>query len=71
MSTTSLGAGAAAISVGLILMFVSSLVPNPKVVAEASSLVKCPSCAEMIQVEAKKCRFCGEELLQKGGAGAA
>lgn len=23
---------------------------------------KCPSCAELVRIEAKKCRFCGTEL---------
>ena len=30
---------------------------------------KCPSCAEVIRVEAKKCRYCGTDLPTLDGAG--
>lgn len=29
---------------------------------ERGELKKCPSCAELVRVEAAKCRFCGESL---------
>lgn len=33
-----------------------------------SDLVACPTCAEMIQRLARKCRFCGEWVVEGGGA---
>jgi hypothetical protein len=33
---------------------------------ENGDLRKCPSCAELIKVEARKCRFCGSEVPALG-----
>lgn len=62
MSTAGFGPGLAAISVGLMFMLVASAMPRAKRSTASTEIVKCPSCAEWIQKEAKRCRFCGEEI---------
>jgi hypothetical protein len=71
MSTVGIGPGAAAISVGLLLMFVSAAMPGAKAAPQSPELVPCPSCAEKIQPLAKKCRFCGAEISSGESPGAA
>ena len=34
-------------------------------ILSSGEMKKCPSCAELIKVEAKKCRYCGEEFGNK------
>ena len=34
---------------------------------KASKVKRCPYCAEEIQLDAVKCRFCGEPLMADGG----
>lgn len=46
--------------IGLISAFVAS--PNEKRVIESGKRQRCPFCAELVRVEAIKCRFCGESL---------
>lgn len=43
----------------------SYITPSVNVSNENSGRVKCPRCAELIMPDAKVCRFCGYELLQK------
>lgn len=65
MSSAVPGAGAAAIAVGLVLMFIASLMSEPTDASNRSSSIKCLSCAELIQPDAKVCRFCGNGLGMK------
>ena len=65
MSTVGLGSGAAAIAVGLVLMFISSLLPKPAESNAGSRRVKCPACAELVQPDAIVCRYCGNDIETK------
>lgn len=50
--------------IGLVIALVMR--PNEKVLEKRAlnegEMRKCPSCAELVRVEAMKCRFCGSEL---------
>jgi hypothetical protein len=52
--------------VSLVWALSSSEVGGTSKIESTAGKVKCPSCAEYIQPDAKKCRFCGDSLVRRG-----
>lgn len=62
----------AIVGVGVTMSIIGIVVVSSKLISkgsqgnlvEASSIRKCPRCAEIIRAEAKICRFCNSALLE-------
>ena len=49
------------------LLVLAALGPDNKGLISSGALKKCPQCAEMIQAEAKICRYCRTDLVNSSG----